>query len=154
MSVMASQITGVDCLLNRLFRHRSKKTSKMIRVIGLFEGNPPVTGGFPSQRDIKAESVSILWRHHDKGHVQDISFFSNFTQSFGKQVNRIIIKVGKRKYHMYDKWVSIQSEFVFYSCLITLLANERKRHMCEPFSHCLWPCCLRTDYFVTLEHSL
>ena len=31
----------LDCLLNRLFRHRSKKTSKL-RVTGLCEGNPPV----------------------------------------------------------------------------------------------------------------
>ena len=30
------------CLLNRLFRRRSKKTSK-VRVTGLCEGNPPVT---------------------------------------------------------------------------------------------------------------
>ena len=32
----------LDCLLNRLFRCRSKKTSKL-RVTGLSEGNPPVT---------------------------------------------------------------------------------------------------------------
>ena len=32
-----------DCLLNRLFRHRSKKTSKL-RVTGLCAGNSPVTG--------------------------------------------------------------------------------------------------------------
>ena len=33
-----------DCLLNHLFNHRSKKTSKL-RVTGLCEGNPPVLGG-------------------------------------------------------------------------------------------------------------
>ena len=44
----------LGCLLNRLFRRRSKKTSK-IRVTGLCEGNPPVTGGFPSQRAGHAE---------------------------------------------------------------------------------------------------
>ena len=33
----------LDCLLNRLFRRRSKKTSEL-RVIGFYEGNPPVTG--------------------------------------------------------------------------------------------------------------
>ena len=36
-----------DCLLNRLFRGRSKKTSKL-RVTGLREGNSPVTGEFPA----------------------------------------------------------------------------------------------------------
>ena len=37
------------CLINRLFRRRSKKTSKF-RVIGLCEGNSPVTREFPTQR--------------------------------------------------------------------------------------------------------
>ena len=54
-----------DCLLNRLFRRRSKKTSKL-RVTGLCEGNSPVTGEFPSQRASDAENVSIWWRHHDE----------------------------------------------------------------------------------------
>ena len=53
-----------DCLLNRLLRRRSKKTSKL-RVTGLCEGNSPVTGEFPAQRASNAENVSIWWRHHD-----------------------------------------------------------------------------------------
>ena len=53
-----------DCLLNRLFRRRSKKTSKL-RVTGLCEGNSPVTGEFPAQRASNAGNVSIWWRHHD-----------------------------------------------------------------------------------------
>ena len=52
-----------DCFLNRLFRHRSKKTSKL-RTTGLCEGNSPVTGEFSAQRASNAESVSIWWRHH------------------------------------------------------------------------------------------
>ena len=52
-----------DCLLNCLFRHRSKKTSKL-RVTGLCDGNSPVTGEFPAQRASKAEHVSIWWRHN------------------------------------------------------------------------------------------
>ena len=50
------------CLLNRLFRHRWKKTPKL-RVTGLCEGNSPVTGEFPTQRASNAENVSIWWRH-------------------------------------------------------------------------------------------
>ena len=53
----------LDCLLNRLFRRRSKKISKL-RVIGLCEGDSSVTDGFPSQRASNAENVSIWWRHH------------------------------------------------------------------------------------------
>ena len=52
-----------DCLLNRLFRRKSKKTSKLL-VTGLCVDNPPVTGGYPSQRASNAENVSIWWRHH------------------------------------------------------------------------------------------
>ena len=53
-----------DCLLNGLFRRKSKKTSKL-RVTGLCEGNSPVTGEFPAHRANNAENVSIWWRHHE-----------------------------------------------------------------------------------------
>ena len=48
-----------DCLLNRLFRLRSKKTSKL-SVTGLCPG----PGEFPAQRASYAENVFIWWRHH------------------------------------------------------------------------------------------
>ena len=53
-----------DCLLNRLFRRRSKKTSKL-RFTGLCWGHSPGTGECPSQRAGNAENVSIWWRHRD-----------------------------------------------------------------------------------------
>ena len=43
-----------DCLLNRLFRLRSKKTSEL-RVTGLCEGNSPGTGDFPAEMASNAE---------------------------------------------------------------------------------------------------
>ena len=51
MGVMASQITRLTivyqtCFLNRFFRRRSKKISKL-RVTGLWGGNSPATGEFP-----------------------------------------------------------------------------------------------------------
>ena len=52
-----------DCLLNRLFRHRSNKTSKF-HITGLCAGNSPVTGEFPAQRANNVENVSIWWCHH------------------------------------------------------------------------------------------
>ena len=52
-----------DCLLNCLFRLTWKETSKLA-LLALCEGNSPVTGGFPSQRDSNVESVSISRRHH------------------------------------------------------------------------------------------
>ena len=56
-----------DCLLNRLFRRRSKKTLKL-RVTGLWVGmSGEFTGDqwFPAQMASNAENVSIGWRHHD-----------------------------------------------------------------------------------------
>ena len=55
-----------DCLLNRLFRRKSKKTSKLL-VTGLCAGNSPGTGEFPAQMASNAEmfpfdDVIMLWR--------------------------------------------------------------------------------------------
>ena len=59
------------CLLNRLFRRKSKITSKL-RVTGLCVGNSPGTGEFPAQMASYAENVSIWWRHHDV--IYDLKF--------------------------------------------------------------------------------
>ena len=69
------------CLLDRLFRRGSKKTSS-IRVTGLRVGNSPVTGEFPAQMASKAENVSIWWRHHVPyecvpGFIETIAFGQN-----------------------------------------------------------------------------
>ena len=53
------------CFLNRLFRRRLKKTSKL-RVTGLCAGNSPGTGEFSAQMASNADIFSIWWRHHVK----------------------------------------------------------------------------------------
>ena len=53
----------LGCLLNRLFRSRSRKISKLL-VTGPGEGNSSMTGEFPAQRASNAERVSVGWRHH------------------------------------------------------------------------------------------
>ena len=53
-----------DCLLNRLYRHRSKKTSKL-RVAGVCAGNSLVTSECHAQKTSNAENVSIWWHHHE-----------------------------------------------------------------------------------------
>ena len=55
-----------DCLLNRFFRRRSKKTSKL-RATGLCAGTSTGTGEFPAQMASNVENVSIWWRHHGIG---------------------------------------------------------------------------------------
>ena len=73
MSVMASQITGVSIFcFNRFLRRRSKRTSKL-RVIGLCEGNMPVTSGFPSHRASNAENASIWWRRYETRQFQNLA---------------------------------------------------------------------------------
>ena len=47
------------CLLNRLFRRRSKKTSSSASLTFVWG-----IGEFPAQRASYAENVSIWWRHH------------------------------------------------------------------------------------------
>ena len=49
-----SNYQPLDCLLNRSFRRRSTKASKL-RVIGICKGNSPVTGEFPAQMASNAE---------------------------------------------------------------------------------------------------
>ena len=62
-----------DCLLNRLVRGRSKKTSTL-PVTGLCVGNSPVTGEFPTQMASNAENASIWWRHHAFRAEIDVNF--------------------------------------------------------------------------------
>ena len=71
------------CLLKRLFRRRSKETSKL-RVTGLCSGNSPVTGEFPAQRASNEKNVSIWWRHH--GVDMFLPEYSRFSEE-GKTLN-------------------------------------------------------------------
>ena len=56
-----------------MLRRRSK-----IRITGLCEGNPPATGGSPSQRALSVEEISIWLRHHvvNKSHISNINGFT------------------------------------------------------------------------------
>ena len=61
MCAVTSQITGSFTFCSTVCSGTSKKISKL-RITGLCEGYPPVTGGFPSQRVSNAESGSIhIW---------------------------------------------------------------------------------------------
>ena len=79
-----------DCLLNRLFRSRSKKASKL-RVSGLCVVNSPVTVEFPAQRASNAENVSIWCRHHATelkaephrtSHIRIVCMWSDFFNAY------------------------------------------------------------------------
>ena len=74
-----------DGLLSRLFRRKSKKTSKL-RFTGLCAGNSPVTGEFPAQMTSYAEYVFIWWRHHPIPLPHGVSITSTRDKTFrGRQ---------------------------------------------------------------------
>ena len=77
-----------ECLLNRVFRHRSKKTSKL-RVTGLCVGNSPGNGEFPAQMASNAGNVSIWWRHHERPLCRRTGDFFHCTLVFFSDANMI-----------------------------------------------------------------
>ena len=67
-----------DCLLKRLFSHRSKKTSKHIKA----QRHWPLWGEFPAQKASNAENASIWWRHHVTGESTAICFQYQYLCTF------------------------------------------------------------------------
>ena len=109
-----------DCLLNRLFRLRSKKTSRF-RVTGLCAGNSPGTGEFPAQMASNAENVSIWWRHH----VMQCDFL--FTPICYHSIKNLSI-------YPLSLLVSVSHTNVLADLHP---ANERRRYFCNDVSHWL-----------------
>ena len=50
--------------------HKRKRQS--CTLLALFERNPPVSSGFPSQRVSNAESLSMWWCRHATAHYSDV----------------------------------------------------------------------------------
>ena len=65
VSTMTSQITSAPSVCPIVCSVADQRKTSKLRVTGLCEGNSPMTGDFPAQRDRNAENVSIWWRHHD-----------------------------------------------------------------------------------------
>ena len=92
-----------NCLLNRLFRRRAKKTSKL-RVTGLCAGNSPVTSEFPVQRAGDAENFSIWWRLHEYTHLPfyHISTYHRYMEFFLVDVKNLsILSILHSQHHGY-----------------------------------------------------
>ena len=81
-----------DCLFNRLFRRRSRKTSKL-RVTGLCVGKSPG----PAQRASYAENVSIWWRHHGNAYLSTMLHLPRWHT--GSLVDDSTFYVGKVQYN-------------------------------------------------------
>ena len=114
-----------DCLLSRLFRHRSKKTSKL-RVTGLCAGYSPGTGEFPAQRASNAENSSIWWRHHAKKQIWICIRFQEemeITNAFQTSTTKIL-----KSKPVISRFLSFWKEAsllftVFWMCKIQILTN-------------------------------
>ena len=99
-----------ECLLNRLFRRRSKKTSKL-RVTGLCEGNSPVTSEFPAQSTSNAEYASIWWRHHGRLNAKKNSFKLRVTGQRNKLPESVVStkSINSFKARLDKYWIDSQS---------------------------------------------
>ena len=64
MNVIVSQITGNLTVCPTLCSGYQQSKHQRSTLLALCEGNPPVTGGFPSQRASNAESVFMPWCCH------------------------------------------------------------------------------------------
>ena len=121
-----------DCLLNRLLRRRSKKTSKLC-VTGLCVGNSSGTGEFPAQRASNAENVSIWLRHH----VSLISFQERWHLAYTKTsvyyVNGtdVIIHPASNTFHkVWITWWRHQMET--FSALLAICAGNHRSTVNSP----------------------
>ena len=136
-----------DCLLNRLFRRRSKKTSKL-RVAGLCVGNSPGTGEFPAQMASNAENVSIWWRHHDLAELPNSPLIWLYTTggTFGNRNTDINDSWWKTKRCHLAGWINciIKSsrhvhlyKFVpeLSKCMAELRIHEMKFTNCDKVIH-------------------
>ena len=91
------------CLLSRLFRRRSKKTSKL-RVSGLCAWNSPETGEFPAQRTSYAENVSIWWRHHAVAFCAHHSLQGNSKELLTKAITTLHLTTYTFKDQIHISW--------------------------------------------------
>ena len=126
-----------DCLLNRIFRRRSKKTSKF-RVTGLCEGNSPVPGELPAQRASNAENVSISWRHHDQPtHWVKLTYmYSKFCKlglysyNDNHEFRMYMLHEWNQIIHNINRKPKIKSTFNVLSLLIDWFAEKHEKQTC------------------------
>ena len=104
-----------DCLLNRLFRHRSKKTSEL-RVTGLCVGNSPVTGEFPAQMASAAENVSIWYCNHVHLTDKDAYFASRSGHCIKHKHPWVFVLTNV--YHQSTPWLFLNTNIRCYICEI------------------------------------
>ena len=104
-----------DCLLNRLFRRRPKKTSKL-RVTGLCVGNSPGTGEFSAQMASNAENVSIWWRHHVNLEKNSVKWFENYHMKANPSKFEAILFKCRKNEEVFD--LDVGDECPLWNCWV------------------------------------
>ena len=115
-NIFVKEIGIENVVCARLFRRRSKKTSKFC-VTGHSPGNLTVSDEFPSEMASNAENVSICWRHHG----QDMLNVLTRVMSFAHQVyfgGNQPLKIKK------SKWYIMTSSNGIISALLALCAGN------------------------------
>ena len=104
------------CLLNRVFRRRSKKTPKL-RITDLCLGNSPVTGEFPAQMAITRKMFlfyDVTMKHHGS-----LSLLWPF--GIGYPITTLWQLTNTKHWHNYTvlikyPWFAIESQIVRTCC--------------------------------------
>ena len=139
-----------DCLINHLFRHRSKKTSK-ICVTGLCEGNSPVSNEFPAQR---ASNVAMFPFDDVIMRVNNLSLglFSQFFCShwstlrlWGADLKMASVLCVRLVYPQFLTIIWITNWVIHFQLCIYLLGEASEIDQCQGNSHhwklhCLFYC--------------
>ena len=112
MGMIASQITSLY-ILNRLFRRRSKKTSKLL-VTGLCAGNSPGTGEFLAQTASNAENVSIWWRYHG---IANFSESKPMCRGLSNQLTIVRMSTMKHEVIALNTYTTILNAFGLSDCV-------------------------------------
>ena len=108
-----------DCLLNHVFRHWSKNTSKL-RVTGLRAWNSP------AQRASNAENYSILWRHNR--HI--LLYWSLFSEISRKDIHSVRIETFWKILPIFD----IDPDLHFFQNINRDMFQISKYYMEDPFN--------------------
>ena len=91
MSTMVSQITGISIVCWTACSGTDQRNHQSLLLLALCEGNPPVTGGFPSQRASITENVfiwsSCISMYHQASMLCNCVFYTNVME-----VTRISMK--------------------------------------------------------------
>ena len=62
------KLLATPLFVQQLIFHHNNQNIASPELLALYEGNPPVTGGFPSQRASNTESISKSWTPHTVSH--------------------------------------------------------------------------------------